>query len=105
MSSKEFAAYAKKNLVLLKAELARGFKPATPEGEKIVAKYPAGSVPAIYILDGNGTVLEKSGGYGGQSMKAYLQKFKTLKNIDAIKEKKVKKSQKDKKSKKSKNKK
>lgn len=99
MSSKEFNAYAKANLVLLKAEIARGWKPATPEAAEIIKKYPARGVPTVYILDENGKELAKKSGYGGQSVKAYLSQFTGLKNVDKIKEKKAKKSKKDKKSK------
>ena len=102
LKSKEFTAYAKSNLVLLKADIAKGWKPSTPAAAEIIKKYPASGVPTVYVLDANGKVLAKKSGYNGQSVKAYLSQFTGLKNVDKIKDKKPKKSSKSKKDKKSK---
>ena len=77
LTSKEFARFASENLVLLKVDVpARGAM--TPDGQKISAQYRSRGVPAIFILDGNGKVLEQKSGYGGASPKDFLKSFKSF---------------------------
>lgn len=79
-SSKEFSRYARKSLVLLKADIPGGGKNISADVKKILKKYPANGVPTVYILDASGNVLEKQGGSNkGDSFKNYIKRFKTLK--------------------------
>ena len=79
-SSKEFAAFAQKNLVLLKADVpyrSSGFGPRVYQKVLDLVKH-SGSVPCVYLLDSRGKILEKVEGYDNSRTAGYLKRFKKL---------------------------
>jgi thioredoxin-related protein len=79
----EFVAFAKTNLVLVEADLSGG-KALSPElvakNESLAAEFSVDGTPLVFILDKNGTRLEK-GGYipgGATNYIAALQKVRGL---------------------------
>lgn len=79
LSSKDFARYAKKNLVLLKVDIPRSAKALPKPAQEILKKYHNNQgVPAVYLLNSEGKVVEKKVGYGGAKPKEYLKQFKKL---------------------------
>ena len=78
LSNKVFTNYAKKNLILLKADIPRQKNSISPETQVILKKYYKGGVPAILILDSKGNIKESQGGYGGETPKNFIKRFKTL---------------------------
>ena len=78
-STKEFADYAKENLVLMKADFPR--RTQLPDEVKkanaqLKDRYEIRGFPTLVMLDGEGRVLGKKVGYGGGGPKAVLDEFK-----------------------------
>ena len=79
-SSKEFARYARRSLVLLKADIPAGGKNMPETTKDIIKKYPSNGVPTVYVLSSSGTVLDKQvGAQDGNNFKTYIKRFKSLK--------------------------
>ena len=81
-SSKEFADFAKTNLVLVEVDFPRR-KPQTPEQKQanaeLAKKHDIDSYPTIIVLDSTGKQLSKESGYGGEPATQYVAKLKKLK--------------------------
>ncbi|HOC01563.1 MAG TPA: thioredoxin family protein [Verrucomicrobiota bacterium] len=78
-ATQEFADYAKDNLVLVKADFPR----TTPLPEdlkqanaRIKNRYEVRGFPTLVMIDGDGRVLGKKVGYGGDSPTAVINEFK-----------------------------
>ena len=82
LSSPEFAEYAQKNLVLVEVDFPRE-KPQSEELKKsnreLAKKYEVRGYPTIVVLDGNGKVLSKKTGYGGEKPAAFIARLEQLK--------------------------
>ena len=79
-ATQEFADYAKDNLVLLKADFPR----TTPLPEdlkqantRLKSRYEVRGFPTLVMIDGDGRVLGKKVGYGGDSPTAVINEFKS----------------------------
>jgi protein disulfide-isomerase len=78
-ATKEFEAYAKDNLVLVKADFPR--KTQLPEdvkkaNAKLKDRYEVKGFPTLVMIDGDGRLLGKKVGYGGDGPKAVIDEFK-----------------------------
>ena len=82
LNSDEFAAYAKKNLVLLMADFPKA-KPQSTELKKanaeLAKKFEIEGYPTIIVLDSTGKQLQKDTGYDGAKPKQFIAKIKALK--------------------------
>ena len=80
LKSKEFAAFAGKNLILLKADIPRRGIPQGPTPQRTVLDMVKhqGGVPSVYLLNSKGKVLENVSGFGGGNTENYLKRFKKL---------------------------
>jgi len=79
-ATQEFADYAKDNLVLVKADFPRTTQ--LPEDIKqantrIKNRYEVRGFPTLVMIDGDGRVLGKKVGYGGDSPAAVINEFKS----------------------------
>ena len=79
-ATQEFADYAKDNRVLLKADFPR----TTPLPEdlkqansRLKSRYEVRGFPTLVMIDGDGRVLGKKVGYGGDSPTAVINEFKS----------------------------
>ncbi len=80
LKSKEFADFAGKNLILLKADIPRRGIPQGPTPQRTVLDMVKhqGGVPSVYLLNSKGKVLENVSGFGGGNTENYLKRFKKL---------------------------
>lgn len=80
LSTKEFKQFARKNLVLLKVDLPRGSSGKLSEDAlALLKKYPADSVPTIFILNAQGKVLETQQG-ASRDFNSFVKRFSTLRD-------------------------
>jgi thioredoxin-related protein len=78
-STKEFADYAKDNLVLVKADFPR--KTEIPDdvkkaNAKLKDRYEVRGFPTLVMVDGDGRLLGKKVGYGGDGPKKVIDELK-----------------------------
>jgi thioredoxin-related protein len=75
LTSPEFEAYAKTNLVLVLVDFPNS-KPQSEElkksNEELKDKFKIEGFPTVILLDGDGKQLSKSVGYGGESPKKFI---------------------------------
>ena len=76
LSKPEFAALAARSLVLVKADVPRGAKPAPDAIATMQYINHQGGVPAAYLLSADGKIIDKQVGFGGGDVKSYLSRFK-----------------------------
>ncbi|MDB6016617.1 MAG: trxA [Pedosphaera sp.] len=80
LSSPEFEAYAKKNLVLVEVDFPKS-KPQSEElkkaNEELSKRFNVEGYPTVILLSPEGKELSKATGYGGESPKAFIQKLDT----------------------------
>jgi thiol:disulfide interchange protein len=81
LSSPEFEAFAKKNLVLVQVDFPTA-KPQTAElksaNKKLAEKYNIKGYPTVIVLDADGKILSQDIGYGGESTKEFMAKYEKL---------------------------
>lgn len=81
-SSKEFAEYAKKNLVLVEVDFPRT-KQQAPElkraNRELAEKHNIEAYPTVIVFDSNGKEISKKTGYGGQNAKDFIAELDKLK--------------------------
>jgi protein disulfide-isomerase len=82
LSSKEFADFAKDNLVLVEVDFPQQKK--LPEAQKkanetLAKEFKIEGFPTIVVLDPDGKQLSKDVGYSGQSAKEFVAKLQKLK--------------------------
>lgn len=79
-ATKEFADYAKDNLVLVSLDFPRK-KEQTAElkaaNAKLKTRYEVSGFPTVIMIDSEGRILGKQVGYGGDPAKAYIDKLKS----------------------------
>lgn len=78
-STQEFADYAKEHLVLMKADFPRTTQ--LPEdikqaNAKLKTRYEVRGFPTLVMIDGDGRLLGKKVGYGGQTPAAVIEELK-----------------------------
>jgi thioredoxin-related protein len=82
-SSKEFAEYAKKNLVLVEVDFPRT-KQQSPElkraNRELAEKHNIEAYPTVIVFDSNGKEISKKTGYGGQGAKDFIADLDKLKS-------------------------
>ena len=82
LTSPEFEAYAKTNLVLVLVDFPHT-KPQTEEVKKanraLAEKYNVEGFPTVIVLNGDGTQLSKETGYSGEKPKQFIEKLETAK--------------------------
>ncbi len=79
-ATKEFADYAKDNLVLVSLDFPRK-KEQTAElkaaNAKLKSRYEVSGFPTVIMIDSEGRILGKQVGYAGDPAKAYIEKLKS----------------------------
>jgi len=82
LTSKEFAEYAKENLVLVEVDFPRS-KPQSDAQKKankaLANQFSVRGYPTVVVLDGNGKVLSSKTGYGGEDAASFVARLKGLK--------------------------
>ena len=81
-ATKEFAAYAKDNLVLVSLDFPRKKEqPAELKATnaKLKSRYEVSGFPTVIMIDSEGRILGKQVGYGGDPAKAYIENLKSWK--------------------------
>ena len=79
LSKPEFLSLASRSLVLVKADIPRGTNPSADAVATMQFIKHQGGVPSAYLLNADGTVLEKQVGFGGGDVKSYLSRFQNYK--------------------------
>ena len=97
LSKPEFLSLASRSLVLVKADIPRGTNPTADAVATMQFIKHQGGVPSAYLLNADGTVLEKQVGFGGGDVKSYLSRFEKYKMPAPAKAAKKAKDQKKKK--------
>lgn len=82
-SSSEFEEYAKKNLVLMKADFPRRPENQLPKEQQqlnqdLSQKYGIRGFPTVIIIDNSGKELDRSVGYRGNTATEYINNIKEL---------------------------
>lgn len=83
-ASREFAAYAGKNLVLVQVDFPRGKKQAEQSealkqaNQALQAKYQVEGFPTLVLLDSEGKKLGQEVGYGGGGPKPLIETLEKL---------------------------
>lgn len=86
LGTKEFAAYAKKNLILVEIDFPRRKKIDDEQkayNQKQAKKYGLGGVPMVLVFDSSGKQVHKEVGFRGDTPKKYIEKLKKLGKPDA----------------------
>ena len=97
LSKPEFLSMAAQSLVLVKADIPRGAKPAAGAIAAMQFVKHSGGVPSAYLLNADGTIIDKQVGFGGGDAKSYMSRFKGYKMPKAAKPAKNSKDKKKKK--------
>jgi protein disulfide-isomerase len=82
LSAPEFTSFAKTNLVLVEVDFPRSKEQSKElkEANKALAeKYNVTGYPTVIVLNGDGKVLKRETGYGGDDAKDYIAKLAKLK--------------------------
>ena len=86
LTSPEFVAYAKTNLVLVEVDFPRS-KTQTEElkksNERLSQKFDVGGFPTVILLDPDGKQLSKTVGYGGEDPKQFIAKLEKARKKNA----------------------
>lgn len=81
LSSPEFEAFAKKNLILVLVDFPNS-KPQSAElkkaNQKLMDKYKVEGYPTVIVLDAKGKQLSMDAGYADETPKAFLAKYEKL---------------------------
>jgi thioredoxin-related protein len=82
-STSEFEEYAKKNLVLIKADFPRRpenqlTKELQQHNQNLSLKYGIRGFPTVILMDNSGKELDRSVGYRGNTATEYINKIKEL---------------------------
>lgn len=75
LSSGEFTKWAKKNVILLELDFPRRSEQDAQikkQNQKLARKYSISGYPTVMIIDHDGKVLGRTGGYGGQKPADYV---------------------------------
>lgn len=97
LSKPEFLSMAARSLVLVKADVPRGARPAPDAVATMQFIKHQGGVPAAYLLSADGKIIDKQVGFGGGDAKSYMSRFKGYKMPKAAKPAKNSKDKKKKK--------
>jgi thioredoxin-related protein len=82
LTSKEFGAFAKDNLVLVLVDFPHQKQlPAEQKkaNDALAKKYGVQAFPTVIVLDGEGKELNKQEGYGGESAKEFVENLEKIK--------------------------
>ena len=82
LGTKEFTAYAKKNLILVEIDFPRKKKIDDEQkayNQKQAKKYGLGGVPMVLVFDSSGKQVHKEVGFQGETPKEYIEKLKNAK--------------------------
>jgi protein disulfide-isomerase len=76
-STPKFKTWAKANVILVKVDFPKGIKQpkkVVEQNNELKSKYPFGGYPTVLIVDADGKVLTKKGGYSpGTGPAAYIE--------------------------------
>ena len=81
LGTKEFTAYAKKNLILVEIDFPRKKKIDDEQktyNQKQAKKYGLAGVPMVLVFDSSGKQVHKEVGFRGETPKKYIEKLKKL---------------------------
>ncbi len=82
LTAPEFTAYAKTNLVLVEVDFPRSkqqSKELKEANKALAAKYKVTGYPTVIVMNGDGRVLKRETGYGGDDAKEYVAGLAKLK--------------------------